>query len=101
MSPTFTSHITELTALSGARLAEEASLAAVAISAASAVGLVPYGTPLVRSGPRGTAVALLAHGGHLVLHAVPEEGRCLVDIVAPVPADPRKAIEILVRRLGA
>ena len=74
-------------------------MAATTIAAASAVGLVPYGTPLVRSGPRGTAVALLAHGGHLVLHAVPEEGRCLVDLVVPGPSDPKKALEILIRRL--
>ncbi|HET7041857.1 MAG TPA: S-adenosylmethionine decarboxylase [Gemmatimonadales bacterium] len=97
----FTHHITELSHLSGHRLAEEATLSAVAIAAASAIGLVPYGTPLARSGPRGTAVALLAHGGHLVLHAVPEEGRCLVDIVAPGPMDHAKALEILIRRLSS
>ena len=97
----FSHQITELTNLSGARLAEEATLSAVAIAAASAVGLVPYGTPLVRSGPRGTAVALLAHGGHLVLHAVPEEGRCLVDLVAPGPIDQTRALEILLRRLSS
>jgi S-adenosylmethionine/arginine decarboxylase-like enzyme len=96
----FSHHITEITNLSGARLAEEATLSAVTIAAASAVGLVPYGTPLARSGPRGTAVALLAHGGHLVLHTVPEEGKCLVDLVTPGPADPNKAIEILIRRLS-
>ena len=99
MSP-FTHHITELSGLSGARLAEEGTLAAVTIAAASAVGLIPYGTPLIRSGPNGTAVALLAHGGHLVLHAVPEEGRCLVDLVGPGPIDHRKALEILLRRLS-
>ncbi len=100
MSP-FTHHITELSNLSGARLAEEGTLAATAIAAASAVGLIPYGTPLIRSGPNGTAVALLAHGGHLVLHAVPEEARCLVDLVAPGPVDHTKALEILLRRLSA
>ena len=97
----FSHHITELSNLSGARLAEEPTLAATTIAAASAVGLVPYGTPLVRSGPRGTAVALLAHGGHLVLHAVPAEGRCLVDLVVPGPSDPQKALEILIRRLSS
>lgn len=99
--PSFSHHITELSNLSGARLAEAATLSAVAIAAASAVGLVPYGTPLARSGPRGTAVALLAHGGHIVLHAVPETGRCLVDLVAPGPMDPARALEILIRRLSA
>jgi S-adenosylmethionine/arginine decarboxylase-like enzyme len=97
----FSHHITELTNLAGARLADEATLSATTIAAASAVGLVPYGTPLVRSDPRGTAVALLAHGGHLVLHAVPDEGRCLVDLVAPGPLDPARALEILIRRLSA
>lgn len=97
----YSHHISELTNLSGQRLAEEASLAAVTIAAASAVGLVPYGTPVTKSGPRGTSVALLAHGGHLVLHASPEEGRCLVDLVAPGPVDAKKALEILIRRLSA
>ena len=96
----FSHHITELSNLSGERLAEEATLSAAAIAAASVVGLIPYGTPLARSGPRGTAVALLAHGGHLVLHAVPEEGKCLVDLVSPREMDPRKALEILIRRLS-
>jgi S-adenosylmethionine/arginine decarboxylase-like enzyme len=96
----YSQHISELSNLSGVKLAEEASLAAVTIAAASAVGLVPYGTPLTRTGPRGTAVALLAHGGHLVLHAVPEEGRCLVDLVSPGPVDAKKALEILIRRLS-
>ena len=96
----YSHHISELHKLSGARLAEEQSLAAVTIAAASAVGLIPYGTPLVRSGPRGTAVALLAHGGHLVLHAVPDEGKVLVDLVAPGPVDASRALEILIRRLS-
>lgn len=99
--PPFSHHITELTNLSGARLAEEQTLAAVTIAAASAVGLIPYGTPLTRTGPQGIAVALLAHGGHLVLHAVPEERRCLVDLVTPGPVDPKRALEILLRRLSA
>ena len=97
----FSHHITELTNLSGARLAEEASLAAVTIAAASAIGLVPYGTPTTKSGPRGTSVALLAHGGHIVLHASPEAGSCVVDLVTPGPMDPKKALEILIRRLSA
>lgn len=96
----YSQHISELTNLSGAKLAEEALLASVTIAAASAVGLIAYGTPTVKSGPRGTAVALLAHGGHLVLHAVPEEGRCLVDLVSPGPVDAKKALEILLRRLS-
>ena len=96
----YSQHISELSNLSGARLAEEVALAAVTIAAASAVGLIPHGTPVAKSGPRGTAVALLAHGGHLVLHAVPEEGRCLVDLVTPGPVDVSKALEILIRRLS-
>lgn len=98
--PPFTHHITELIDLAGAKLADEGTLSASTIAAASAVGLIPYGTPLIRSGPNGTAVALLAHGGHLVLHAVPDESRCLVDLVTPGPSDPKRALEILVRRLS-
>ena len=99
--PPFTHHITELIDLAGAKLADEGTLSATTIAAASAVGLIPYGTPLIRTGPNGIAVALLAHGGHLVLHSVPEESRCLVDLVTPGPSDPKRALEILIRRLSA
>ena len=97
----FTHQLTELTGVPGSRLAEPDGLSAVAIAAAGAVGLSTYGPPVVRSGPKGTAVGLLCHGGHVILHAVPEEGRCLVDIVARAPASASRGVEVIAKRLGA
>ena len=98
---TFDSHVTHLTNLPGSRLADENGLSAVAIAAAGAIGLSAYGPPVVRSGPKGIVVGLLCHGGHIVLHARPEEGLCLVDIAAAAPASAARGAEVIARRLGS
>ena len=59
----------------------------VVVAAAGAVGLTALGPPVVREGPRGISVGMLCQNGHVVLHAMPEEGICLVDVVAREPAD--------------
>ena len=97
----FSHQLAELSGLTGARLADESALSAVVIAAAGALGLPAHGPPVVRSGPRGVALGLLCHGGHIVLHTVPDEGLCLVDIVATLPVDPAKGVAVIARRLGA
>ncbi|MGH7732394.1 MAG: S-adenosylmethionine decarboxylase [Gemmatimonadales bacterium] len=99
MSLTFVHHHTELTALGAPRLGDANALAGLVIAAASAVGLQGHGPPVAKSGPRGVAVVLVGHGGHLALHTIPEEGRAVIDLVAPAPADPKRAVEIILRRL--
>lgn len=99
MSLTFVHHHTELTALGASRLSDPNALAGLVIAAASTVGLQGHGPPVARSGPRGVAVVLVGHGGHLAIHTIPEEGRAIVDLVAPAPADPVRAVEIILRRL--
>jgi S-adenosylmethionine/arginine decarboxylase-like enzyme len=96
----FTHCLAELTGLSSARLADEASLAAVAIAAAGAVGLSAYGPPVVRSGPSGVAIGLLCRSGHIVLHSLPADGLCLVDVVAQAPASAQRGVDVIARRLG-
>ena len=49
---------------------------------------------------QGIAVGLLGHGGHIVLHAEPATGRCLVDVVTPNATPPARALEVVARRLG-
>ena len=98
---TFNHRLVELTAVSGARLGDPPGLAAVVIAAASAVGLSTYGPPSIHSGPKGVAVALVGHGGHVILHALPEQARCLVDIVALTPANAERGVEVIARRLSA
>jgi hypothetical protein len=43
---------------------------------------------------------MLCREGHIVLHTAPGEGICLVDIVARAPADVRRGIEVIARRLA-
>lgn len=92
--------ITELSGITSPALSDDHALAALAIAAAGAIGLTPHGPPTTRSGPRGIAVGLLGHGGHLVIHAAPEAGSCLVDVVTPGTTPPTRALEVIARRLG-
>ena len=92
--------LTELTGITAPTLADEQALAALAIAAAGALGLTPHGPPTTRTGPQGIAVGLLGHGGHIVLHAEPALGRCLVEVVTPNATPPARALEVVARRLG-
>jgi hypothetical protein len=46
-------------------------------------------------------VGMLCQNGHVVIHALPEEGICLVDVVARHPADASRGSEVIARRFGA
>jgi S-adenosylmethionine/arginine decarboxylase-like enzyme len=93
--------LTELTDLPATRLTDTAALSAAVIAAGAALGLSAYGTPVIREGPMGCAVALLGHRGHLVLHTDPAAGRCLLDILIPGNASPERGLDVMIRRLGA
>lgn len=92
--------LTELTGITAPTLADEQALAALAIAAAGALGLTPHGPPTTRTGPQGIAVGLLGHGGHVILHARPAGGSCLVDVVTPNTTPPSRALDVVARRLG-
>ena len=94
------SSLTELTGITSPLLTDESGLAALAIAAGGALGLTAHGPPTAKSGPRGIAVGLLGHGGHVILHAAPAQGSVLVDIVTPGTTPATRAIEVIARRLG-
>ena len=100
MDAAFTYHLDELTGISGARLADPAGLAAVVVAAAGAAGLSPLGPPLMRDGPDGPVVVLLARDGHIVLHATPHDGSCFLAIVARAPADAGRGAGVIARGLA-
>jgi S-adenosylmethionine/arginine decarboxylase-like enzyme len=100
VQPAFDHQLLELTSVPGARLADSDGLSAVVVAAAGAVGMPALGPPVVRDGPGGVVIAMLCREGHIVLHTAPAEGLCLVDIVARAPADARKGLEVIARRLG-
>jgi S-adenosylmethionine/arginine decarboxylase-like enzyme len=101
VNPTFNQSILELTDLVSTRLADVDGLSAVVVAAAGAVGMSALGPPVVREGPRGISVGMLCQNGHVVIHTVPEEGICLVDVVAREPADAGRGAEVIARRFGA
>jgi S-adenosylmethionine/arginine decarboxylase-like enzyme len=90
----------ELTGITNPLLHDESGLAALAIAAGGALGLTAHGPPSARSGPRGIAVGLMGHGGHVVLHAQPNSASILVDIVTPGNTPAGRAVEVIARRLG-
>jgi S-adenosylmethionine/arginine decarboxylase-like enzyme len=100
MHSAFNHSLLELTSLPGARLGDAHGLSAMVVAAAGAVGMPTLGPPVVRDGPGGIVIAMLCREGHIVLHTAPAEGLCVVDIVARAPADVRKGVEVIARRLG-
>lgn len=100
MTRPFNHQVLELTGLVSPRLADVNGLSAMVVAAAGAVGMPALGPPVVREGPRGVVVGLLCRDGHVLLHTVPDEGICFVDVVARDPADAGRGIEVIARRLG-
>ncbi len=96
----FNQQVVELTSLVSVRLADPDTLSAVVVAAASAVGMSAHGPPQVRAGPASIAVGMLCRDGHIVLHTVPDEGICFIDVAARAPIHVGKAIEIIARRLS-
>jgi S-adenosylmethionine/arginine decarboxylase-like enzyme len=99
VSETFSNYLLELTSVDPARLGDSDGLSALVIAAAGAMGVAALGPPVVRTSREGLAVALLCREGHIVLHSAPSDGICLIDIVARIPAEAVKGIEVISRRL--
>ena len=101
MSRTFDHRFAELEGVDAARLGDADGLAAVIVAAASASGISAPALPVIQRGPQGHAVGLVCLDGHLVLHANPARGDCIVDIAVRIPASAERGLEVIVRRLGA
>jgi S-adenosylmethionine/arginine decarboxylase-like enzyme len=97
---TFSHTITDLGGITAPTLADEHALAALTIAAAGAIGLTAHGPPVARLGPQGITVGLLGHGGHIILHARPSGGACLVDVLTSGATSPQRAVDVIARRLG-
>lgn len=84
------------------RLSDGQALAGLLLAAANAAGLNPVTPPAVTAGPKGVGVALMCHGGHIVLHAVPTEGLCFADVVGlGAGTHPQRGLDVIIKRLGA
>ena len=72
------------------------------IAAAGAAGFVAIGSPVIRRLPSdGVAAILVLDGCHVAVHAFPERELLLLDVLALATQDPRKALDVFTRRLGA
>jgi S-adenosylmethionine/arginine decarboxylase-like enzyme len=83
------------------RLRDPQGLAGLLLAAANAAGLNPVTPPTVTAGPQGVGVALMCHGGHITLHAVPDEGLCFADVAGFGGAQPQRGLDVIIKRLGA
>ncbi len=101
MSGDYAQQLVEFVELTPTTLGDPDALAAVLVAAAGAMGLTPLGPPVVRRGPRGWAASLIGDDGHIVLHTAPDQGRCLINVVARTPAAAERGGDVIARRLGA
>lgn len=100
MGESFNNYLVELTSDDPARLRDAEGLSSLVVAAAGAIGVAALGPPIVRESNEGVGVALLCREGYIVVHSVPAEGICLVDIVARAPTDVAKGAEVISRRLA-
>ncbi|PYO62179.1 MAG: hypothetical protein DMD49_07200 [Gemmatimonadetes bacterium] len=83
------------------RLNDVQGLTGLLLAAANAAGLNPASPPAVKVGPRGVGAVLLCHGGHVLLHAVPDAGVCFVDVAGVGGVHAQRGLDVVTRRLGA
>jgi S-adenosylmethionine/arginine decarboxylase-like enzyme len=93
MPAAYSQLLTEFVGLQPSVLSDADTLGAVLVAAAGAMGVAALGPPVVRRGTRGFE-------GHVVLHTIPDDGSCLVDIVARGGAAVDKGLDVIARRLG-
>ena len=98
---TFEHVFADLGGIPATRLTDAQGLAGVLVAAANAAGLNPAHPPVVKVGPRGIAAALVCHGGHVVLHGLPETGLCFVDVAGLSGALPQRGLDVIIKRFGA
>jgi len=93
----------DLGGVASERLSDPQGLAGLLLAAANAAGLHPAAAPAVTAGPEGVGVALLCRGGHITVHAVPDDGLCFVDVagLGGGGTHPQRGLDVIIKRLGA
>ncbi len=90
----------EVSGIAPQRLLDTSQLAVAVVAAAGAMGMSADGPPVTRGSPQENSVALLCREGHVVLHAVPGEGICLVDLAGRPGVQLQRGLDVIARRLG-
>jgi S-adenosylmethionine/arginine decarboxylase-like enzyme len=92
--------VAEFTGVAESCLRDSALLGGLLIAAAGAAGLHALASPTLRNSTvQGVDGLMLLDGGHLAVHAQATRGRLLFDLVAPLPAEYLRALDVFTRRL--
>lgn len=75
------------------------ALRAALVAAAAAVGMGSIAMPTVHAGPHALALILVSDARHIIVHALPEDGLLLLDVLAPAVQDSQRALDVFTRRL--
>jgi S-adenosylmethionine decarboxylase len=101
VSAAFTHLTADLSGLRAEQLRDRALVTGLVIAAVGGAGLTSLAAPTIHERPQGgLSAVLLLEPGHLVVHALPERGRLLVDLLTLATQEPLKALEVFQRRLA-
>jgi S-adenosylmethionine/arginine decarboxylase-like enzyme len=90
----------DLTGIDRNRLRDPGLLAGLLIAAAGAIGAATLAPPSVQQQPDDRInCVLLLDSGHLALHALPDRGLLMLDVLASSAHDVQRAVEVFRRRL--
>lgn len=93
--------VAELTGVAESCLRDSALLGGLLIAAAGAAGVHAFASPLLRNNTlQGVDGLMLLDGGHAAVHAQAPRGRLLLDLLAPMPAEVTRALDVFTRRLA-
>ena len=97
------SHLTaDFTGVPAVQLRDTGLLGGLLIAAASAAGLAPAGTAQTQVQPSGAVTGWLQLDAcHIAVHAFPDRGLLLLDVLADAVHDGRKVLDVFARRLSA
>jgi S-adenosylmethionine/arginine decarboxylase-like enzyme len=106
VSSPLSTQITHLTAdfigASAQQLCDQALMSGVLVSAAGATGMKASGPPTVIVHPDGgLSVILPLDGCHMSVHTMPSRELAILDVITQPPHDPRRALEVIARRITA
>jgi len=97
---TWAQHFGDLEDLPPMRLGDADALGALLVAAAGAMGITPLGAPVIRSGSETWVASLICADAHIILHTLPNERRCVVNIVARDTNAVRRGLDVISRRLA-
>ena len=88
--------------IAGFLIAAAGAPATFLVSAAGASGMKASGPPTVIAHPDGgLSVILPLDGCHMSVHTMPSRELAILDVIALPPHDPRRALDVIARKLTA